>query len=110
MSGVNINFEQGSISFRIPAGRIDYNGNTSVQLFSHVSDLGTFTIIKKKDNGIQVNYNYFDKGVCCLEQDASILDNDDEHNILISWSLKEGKIILFIDEKKVKEEDIEKLF
>ena len=96
----NLNFEQGTLNFVVPKGKIKYDDDNTTTIFSFRNAIGSLIIIKNKDNGIEINYNYFDKAICCLKTDASILDNDDEHTFAVTWSLDEKEIILLIDNKE----------
>lgn len=93
----NINFEEGTLSFWVPKGALDYNDNQFKYLVNYNTPEGYLKIIKDKDNRIKVLYNYFNKGNCILEASAGELDNEDKHSVEVTWSLKERNIKLFID-------------
>jgi len=104
---MGIDFNEGSLVINIPKDKIDYDNNQSIFLYQYNDENGSLNIMKNKNNGIQIDYNYFEKGISCMKEDASSLDDDKEHKIAITWSYEKGKMILYIDEQKY-EEDIEK--
>jgi hypothetical protein len=92
-----INFDQGTISFRIPEGAIDYKDNKFVYLVNYVSSKGFLKIVKDKDNGLKVLYNYRNNGNCQLNSPAQDLDNNDSHTVVVTWSMENREVILYID-------------
>ena len=92
-----INFEEGTLSFWVPEGAIDYDDDKFIYLINYNTKEGYFKVVKDKDNGIKVLYNYFNMGKCDLKTSASELDDNDKHHVAVTWSLKERNIKLFID-------------
>lgn len=92
-----INFNEGSLTFWIPEGSIDYRGGDFIDLINYKSPDGKIRIVKNKNNGLKVLYHYIDHGECVLETSAEYLDNDDKHMIALTWSLEEMVVKLFIN-------------
>ena len=102
-----INFEEGRLRFLIPEGAINYGDNKFVYLINYNSEEGFFKIVKDKDNGIKVLYNYFKAGVCNLKTDAEELDNNKKHEIIVTWSMSYRKMKLYIDSEEKASSNIE---
>lgn len=92
-----INFEEGTLSFWVPEGAIDYDDNKFIYLINYNTNEGYFKVVKDKDNGIKVLYEYFNKGKCNLKASAAELDDNDKHHVAVTWSLSERRVKLFID-------------
>lgn len=103
----NINFNQGTLSFHIPEGVLDYGDNKFVYLINYVSKEGHLKIVKNKNNGIVVDYLYKDFGKCKLEVNADDLDNEQEHRVIVMWSIGDGFLKLNINEKERKSCEID---
>lgn len=91
-----INFNEGSLTFWIPEGTLNYGDNKFVYLINYFSKEGSLKIVKDKDNGIKVFYNYINNGKCVLKVEAEDLD-DDKHHIAVTWSMPNRKVVLYID-------------
>jgi len=92
-----INFNQGTLTFYIPEGVIDYKNNKTINLINFNSKEGHIKVSKNKNNGMMVDYYYTNFGGCKLVVDAGDLDNQQKHEIIISWSTIEGVLKLNID-------------
>lgn len=103
----DIKFDKGALTFWIPEGTMNYKDNKFINLINYISDEGTLCIVKDKDNGLRVSYNYFDNGACEVKASAEELDNEDKHMVAVTWSISEGKIKIFIDGDERASEDIE---
>ena len=97
MMNKEIDFNQGSLTFWIPKGSINYKGNEFIELVNYKSSEGKIRIVKNKNNGLRVLYHYIDHGECSLEANAEDLDNDDKHMVAVTWSIADMKVKLFID-------------
>ena len=92
-----LNFNKGSLTFRIPEGVIHYGDNKFANLINYSSEDGALKVVKDKDNGLKVFYNYIGNGRCSLNASAAELDNDDAHQVAITWSMENREVILYID-------------
>lgn len=101
-----IDFRKGRISFVIPKGAIDYKDNKQIKLINFNSNKGFIRVLKNKKNDFVVEYNYNPYGGCSLYTNVEELNNKKEHHIVISWSIKEGKLKLFIDSNEMDSCDI----
>ena len=96
----NINFETGTLTFWIPSETIDYKDNKFISLVNFASDKGTLNIVKDKENGLRVSYNYFGKGNCEAKALAGELDNGEKHMVAITWSMAERLVKIYIDDNE----------
>ena len=95
-----INFNKGSLSFWILEGSIDYEDNKFAILVNYTLKEGALKIVKNKNNGLQVYYDYKNNGKCSLTTEASDLDNNKKHMVAVTWSMENLEVILYIDGKK----------
>ncbi len=101
MNNLNsINFNEGTVSFRIPKGSLNYKDNKFFYLINYEGSGGILKIYKDIDNGIKVYYAYKRKGYGSLNTKADELDDEHEHLIDLTWSLNKREIILYIDGEK----------
>jgi len=91
-----LDFNEGTISFWVPKGRIIYDDNKFAQLFYHKEGDSIIKIIKDEDNGLKVYYLY-EGNKCILNTPVEKLDDKDKHMITITWNLAGKKIKLYID-------------
>lgn len=101
-----IDFNQGTLNFWIPEGKINYGDNKFLRIFYHATKNGKIKIIKDKDNGLKVYY-LFEDNKAFLNTKADDLEDDDKHMITITWSLPERKIKLYIDAELRDEKEID---
>ncbi len=93
----SLNFDEGTLTFRIPRDSLDYKDNKFFYLINYEGNGGLLKIYKDLDNGIKVYYAYKGKGYGHLNARADELDDKDEHMVDVAWSLKERKLTLYID-------------
>lgn len=91
-----LNFNEGTINFWVPKGKIDYKDNKFVQLYYYSNGDDTIKIIKDKDNGLKVYY-LFEGNKCLLSTKVEDLEDDNKHMVTVTWSLPEKKVKLYID-------------
>lgn len=91
-----LDFNQGTISFWVPEGKIDYDDNKFVQLFYYKEGDSIIKVIKDEDNGLKVYYLY-EGNKCFLNTPVETLDDKDKHMITITWNLAEKKVKIYID-------------
>jgi len=92
-----INFGEGSLTFWIPKETLNYGDNKFIYLINYVSEEGSLKIVKDKDNGLKVFYNYLNNGKCILKVPVQDLDDEEKHYIGVTWSMPNRKVILYID-------------
>ena len=93
----NIDFKKGTLSFWVPPGSLDYGDNKFIYLFNYVSEEGHLKIVKNRGNGIEIRYMYNGFGYSKFEVNAEDLNNEERHNIVVTWSISDGLVKLYID-------------
>lgn len=102
-----IDFNKGSLSFLIPERVMDYGDNKFINLVNYNSKDGSLKIVKDKDNGLKVFYDYKNNGRCFLEASTKELDDNDEHEVAVTWSLSDREVILYIDGEEIEKCEID---
>jgi len=92
-----LDFNQGTINFWIPSGKLNYGNNKFIMLFNYEDENGIIQIQKDKDNGLKVYYKYNNNGKCSLNTDVNNLDENKRHMITVTWSLPDKKVKLYIN-------------
>ena len=100
-----INFREGTISFWVRARKLDWGDNKKVTLFEVSRAEGTILILKDNKNMLRALYQAKPHKKELLANVAN-LSNQDDHQVAFSWSQKNNKIILYLDDKKVAEANI----
>jgi len=101
-----LDFNQGTINFWIPKGKLDYGNNKFIMLYNYTDENGLIQIQKDKDNRLKVFYNYKGNGKGGINKNIH-LDNNKRHMFTITWSLPDKKLMLYIDAKKEDEREID---
>ncbi|MCL4403917.1 hypothetical protein M1432_01020 [Patescibacteria group bacterium] len=90
------NIAEGRIAFVIKAGRVQWSSVGDIVIARLAQD-ANFVSLEKR--GAQLIFTYFsvEAGSASLPVDASTLDAARDHSFLLSWSISEDKIEIFID-------------
>ncbi|MCD6232869.1 hypothetical protein J7J81_00580 [bacterium] len=101
-----LNLKQGTISFWVGAGKLNWNNNQRTLLFEASRDEGKISIIKDAKNILRAFYQL--KGEKRKEVSIKVgdLSNKRKHQVAFTWSQKENEIILYLDGEKVGENKI----
>jgi len=94
------NFNEGSISFWIPALAFPYNDKITHKLFEYSDEKGAILILKDADNKLKCFHVYLGKGRTDVEADVSHLDSNEPHMVVVTWSLPKKELVLYIDGQK----------
>jgi hypothetical protein len=99
---MELNLEEGTIEFVIRKNKLKLNDGVFHNLFSYANDLGKISITKTKSNFL-IFLHQFGKIKTKAKVDVSKLE-DKDHHIAATWSIKDEKIVLYVDGVKVAEE------
>ena len=83
-----------------------WNDGKEYLLLKLSSEEGEIRIIKREDDRLHFTHKYYNKGMSGIFHDVSNLNADERHFITATWSVNQGKIVLYIDEEKVGESTI----
>lgn len=98
-----LNIKEGTITFRIKGGSINFSDSSQIVLFSVNPEGGSILMIKDFDTKLKVFFVVIGKGRIDLAFDCSGLDYSMDHFIAFTWSVEE--LNLYINgEKKVSKE------
>ncbi len=92
-----LKIDEGTISFSIDAGKLNFTNNEVVSLFQLNPQNGSIFIIKDADNKIKFFHVYLGKGRTDVEQDVSKLDKHKKHIFVFTWSVTNKEIAIYID-------------
>ena len=96
-----LDLREGTLEITIKKNKIQWNNGQSHNLGSFSSNEGSILLIKDSDNKLKFFHVILGKGRTNVEVDVSNLKNDERHYIVATWSLKNKRIILYIDGKEV---------
>ncbi len=102
----NLSVNEGTISFWTPENKLLFNDSKTTPLLSIDPQGGNIFILKDDDNKLKVFFVILDKGRVDLEYDISTLDPSKKHLIVITWSLKNKELLLYIDGNKASSKEI----
>ena len=116
MGNQEANIKEGTISFWIEAGRIQFNDGVKTSIIEFKPLDGSISLVKDSDNKLRFSHVYLRKGdginddnIECtdVKYDVTSLDPNKRHMIAVTWNLKNGEIIMYIDGKEVAKTEIE---
>ena len=106
MGNQKLDIGEGTITFWITAGEIQFNdGRTIPRVESNARD-GSVSAIKDSDNKLKFSHVYLGKGRTDVAYDVSSLDPSQNHMVSATWSIESKEVILYIDGKQVAEAKI----
>jgi len=106
MNNQKFDIKEGTISFWIGEGKIQFDDNNIHPLIQLNSSEGSIFLVKDNDNNLKFFHVYIGKGRTNIEHDVSSLDTNKRHMIAVTWSIKNKEIIMYIDGEKVAKEEI----
>ncbi len=106
MDTSKVDINEGTISFWIKPGKIIYNDGKAAPLIQLNPKGGSIFMVKDSDNKVKFFHVKLDKGRTDIEHDVSNLDPNAKHMFAVTWSVKNSKIILYIDGEPVSETTI----
>jgi len=92
-----LNLEEGTISFWVRAGKLQWSDGLIRVLFNISNEQGSIFIVKDSDNKLKFFHVFLDKGRTDVEIDVSDLSSNKDHYIATTWSVSNKQIILYID-------------
>lgn len=100
------NIEEGTIEFRVRAGKLKWNDGLIRTLFNISNEQGNIFMVKDSDNKLKFSHVFLGKGRTDVEVDVSDLSSNEAHYIAATWSVNNKEIVLYIDgdKKTVKSE------
>ena len=101
MSNQNVDIREGTIEFWITEGKMKFDDNKFIPLIQLNPQNGSIFIDKDNENKLKFTHIYIGKGTTEVEYNVSSLDPNKRHMIAVTWSLKTGEIIMYIDGKPV---------
>ena len=106
MNNQKLNIREGTVSFWINENKLQFNDNQITRLLQLSPPNGSVFIIKDNDNKMKFFHVYLGKGRTDIEYDVSNLSPNKRHMIVITWSLKNKEIIMYIDGQQATKSEI----
>lgn len=106
MSNKKLDIKEGTISFWINEGKVQFNNGQAIPLIQLTPSNGSIFMVKDSDNRLKFFHVYLGKGRTDVEYDVSLLDPNQRHMIAVTWSLKNKEIIMYIDGQQVAKTEI----
>ena len=106
MSVRGVNALEGTVEFVVKAGKFRYDDGQYHSLVElHPAD-GTVSLVKGLDNVLRLSHAIAGGSETMLEYDVASLGAEKSHMFAVTWSVKDKKLVLYIDGEAVKEEEI----
>ena len=93
-----LGIKEGSVSFWIKAGVIDFADGESRTLIQVDPVGGSISVVKDSNNNLVVSFVALNIGRVDVRHDVSKLSNDDKHLIAITWKLSD-RLAVYVDGK-----------
>lgn len=106
MNNQDIDIREGTISFWINEGKMQFNDDNIIPLVQLNPRNGSIFMVKDSDNKLKLFHVYIGKGRTDVEYDVSSLNPNKRHMIAVTWSVKSREIIMYIDGEKVARTEI----
>ncbi len=106
MNDSEFKINEGTVTFSLDANKLKYNDSKTTPIFSIAPEGGSIFVVKDNDNKLKFFYVVLGKGRVDLEYDVSNLDPNIKYRFAFTWSLKDQKLVLYIDGKEKSSRDI----
>lgn len=107
MNNQQLDIKEGTITFWINEGKVQFNDGQTIPLTQRSLSNGSIFMVKDSDNKLKFFHVYLGQGRTDLEYDVSSLNPNQRHMIAVTWSLKNREIIMYIDGQQVAKTEIE---
>jgi len=97
MNKQSLDIHEGTISFWIKKGVVNYNDGQVVILLNLSTKEGNIFLVKDSDNVLRFFHTIIGKGRTDVEYDVSSLSPDAAHMFALTWSIKSKETNLYID-------------
>jgi hypothetical protein len=97
---MDVSLREGTLTFRVKAGKLDWTDGKRHVLFDLPSKEGRLTILKDSDNCLKFIHRLKEESV--VQTSVSNLDPSVDHHIAATWDINKG-ICLYVDGEKVAE-------
>ena len=101
MGNQELDISEGTISFWITAGKVQFSDGRRIRLVEYNAPDGSVSAIKDSDDKLKFSHIYLGKGRTDVDYDISSLDPNQNHMVSATWSIESKEIILYIDGKQV---------
>ncbi len=99
MNEQRLDVHEGTISFWIKKGTVNYSDGQVVVLLNLSTKEGNIFLVKDSDNILRFFHIVTGKGRTDLEYDVSSLSSEEAHMFAVTWSMKSKELSLYIDGK-----------
>lgn len=103
MHNSKLDINEGTISFWVQPGKVAFNDGKTKPLIQLNPTGGSIFMVKDNDNKLKFFHVCLGKGRTDVEYDISSLDTSIKHMFAVTWSLKNAKIVMYIDGVPVSE-------
>jgi len=106
MNNQNLDIKEGTISFWINEGDVQFNDGQTIPLAQVNPSNGSIFIVKDDDNKLKFFHVYLGKGRTDVEYDVSLLNPNQRHMIAVTWSVTNKEILMYLDGQQVARAEI----
>lgn len=107
MNEQKLDIREGTITFWIKKGTINYNDGKATVLLNPSTNEGSISLVKDADNVVKFSHVITGQGSTHLEYDVSSLSSEEAHMFALTWSIKTKEINLYIDGEPVAKTQIQ---
>ena len=95
------NVKEGTIQFWVRKGKLQWDDGLKHVLLNPSKKEGSILLVKDSDDKLKFSHVILGKGRTDAESDVSKLSSNKDHNIAVTWSVKNKQICLYIDGEAV---------
>ena len=106
MNNQNLDIKEGTISFWINEGDVQFNDGQTIPLAQVNPSNGSIFVVKDSDNKLKFFHVYLGKGRTDVEYDVTLLNPNQRHMIAVTWSVLNKEIIMYLDGQQVARAEI----
>jgi len=97
MNEQELDVHEGTISFWIKKGTVNYSDGQVIVLLNLSTKEGSIFLVKDSGNILRFFHVINSEGRTDLEYDVSSLSSEEAHMFAVTWSIKSKEINLYID-------------
>jgi len=91
------NISEGKIAFTIRVGQVNWTDNQTRTLVKLTREANFISLLKNESNKLIFSHFSVDSGLSILEVDTSGFSREGEYSFILSWSIPENKLDVFVN-------------
>jgi len=91
------NISEGKVAFTIQPSQVNWTDNQARTLVKLTREANFISLLKNEGNKLIFSHFSVDSGLNTLEIDASEFNREGEYSFILSWSIPENKLEVFVN-------------